>query len=237
MIIIYNLSGLLIGVLGVFLGIAAFLTTGQFWLGVLVIGSVWLWASLWWRKGTPQSGKRPFPSIFFIPLPFWALLAVPLAAGAGFVQVAAASRPTDARAQHIDAAQSRLRTAKLTGDEALARRVYDSVSRAMYVGSVPDRVSVYAERRDDAVLVIVKISNLRKFSDAAKAQSLDNVLAALESESGKQIYAGIMGIAAFGAVHTPEGRLVDDIVPERMLHGFVGPPPAVDATQVPRQSP
>jgi len=220
--IIYNISGLLIGFLGVVLGILSIAATGYVWVGILVVGAVWAGLGLWWRKGTAGSGKRPYPSVFFIPLPFLAILSLPLAVASMTADKASSAKLEDPRAQKLAVAKNSLRQEMLSGDTNLARTVLTEVMAGAYTSAVPNEVSVYAEPAGDAVLVIVKISNLRKFSESDKGLALNAIRKASETESVKEIYCGVMGFASFGAIQTPELRQVGKFVSDDLLLPFYG---------------
>ncbi len=74
MIIVYNPSGLIIGVLGLFLGMLVAVGSGLVSLGGATVAAVWIGAGLWWkyRVQAGQKNRSDSPAIFFIPLPFWA---------------------------------------------------------------------------------------------------------------------------------------------------------------------
>src|SRR5262245_32739532 len=99
MIIICNLSGLLLAGAGIVAGLFVALLSGWFSLGLLTLAAIWLAGGLWWRNHDLSRGvKRPYPALFFIPLPF---LAVPVAFVAVLlflvIEIGAHTKPADPR--------------------------------------------------------------------------------------------------------------------------------------------
>lgn len=100
MIIIYNLSGLLLAVAGVFVGLLVFLVSGWIGPGLLTIALIWFAGGLWWRNQEISPGvKRPFPAVYFIPLPFLAVPVAGLAVLMFVVDVGARLQPANRRAE------------------------------------------------------------------------------------------------------------------------------------------
>lgn len=86
MVIIFNLGGLLIGILGLVVGLILTLLTGNFGLGLLVVGAIWL---RFGRRRIDEDAQEvwPAPSLFFIPLFFWAFPVILIGLVAGLLQV------------------------------------------------------------------------------------------------------------------------------------------------------
>ena len=102
MIIVYNLSGLIVGVLGLLLGLLAALASGFVSLGGAIVAAVWIGAGLWWKYRTRPDGQiGRFPAIFFIPLPFWAAPLLLMSLLSLVIEVKAGKRPPDPRAGSV----------------------------------------------------------------------------------------------------------------------------------------
>lgn len=74
MIVIYNLAGLLLGGAGILLGIIVAALLNSLGAGFIVIAIAWAVGGYWWRNREIEPGMRhAFPSLFFIPLPVFAV--------------------------------------------------------------------------------------------------------------------------------------------------------------------
>src|SRR5262245_22885304 len=95
MLFVYNLTGLLFGIIGIVVGVVAWRVTG--WLPAFPMGIGLIWVVYGWRKRHPDdpAAFRRAPSFFFIPLRVWGvpllLLAVPL----GFYEPERITRETN----------------------------------------------------------------------------------------------------------------------------------------------
>src|ERR1700676_1985976 len=101
MIIIFNLSGLILAGAGIVAGLVVVMVTGWISPGLLTLAVIWFAGGLWWRNQEVSPGvKRPFPALFFIPMP---ILAVPAACLAvlGFLvaEWGAHAQPADPRVE------------------------------------------------------------------------------------------------------------------------------------------
>src|SRR5262245_6315869 len=125
MIIIYNLSGLLLAGAGVVAGLFVALLTGWFSLGLLTLAVIWFAGWLWWRNQEISRGvKRPYPALFFIPLPF---LAAPVAIVAALlflvIELQVHTRPPDPRSELFRADERMLDSAAASGDVQLSQKI------------------------------------------------------------------------------------------------------------------
>jgi hypothetical protein len=238
-IVIYNISGLLIGVLGIFVGFLAAGVTGSLAVGLLVMSACWAGVGLWWRNNrTPDGLKRRYPAIFFIPLPFLAIASTLLAIAVIPIEMNAPSqsRTPDPRRTQITQAESNLRTTSASGDVTLATSVHNAVSKAAFAGMIADRTNVHATTSDTGVLVLVKISNLKKFDKPARTALLQTVTDTVKAAPGldsKPLYIGIKGTLMYGAIQTPTQTNLNTDGPDDLLAFFGAPPVEAPVTATP----
>ncbi len=126
MIIIYNLSGLILASAGIMAGLVVFMVSGWISPGLLTLAVIWFVGGFWWRnqKDVSPGVKRPFPALYFIPLPF---LAVPAAAVAALlllvVDLGGRAQRADRRAELFRADDQMLDSAAATGELAVPANV------------------------------------------------------------------------------------------------------------------
>jgi hypothetical protein len=76
MLLVHNRTGLILGLIGIFVGMVAAALTGWLGVGGLTLAAIWFGGGLWWKyRPRPDGLPGRYPSIYFIPLPF---LAVPV---------------------------------------------------------------------------------------------------------------------------------------------------------------
>lgn len=228
MILIYNLSGLLVGLAGVVLGGAVAVLSGFLSLGLLVLAFVWIAGGIWARnRPVAGGGKRPFPSIFFIPTPFLAVVPLGLAILIGVVEVAGLDRRNDPRAQTLRETETTFRMRSISGDTGLAMAIHKSIAGGNFAGSIPSDVGVHAEFTPTAVLVIVKIDNLTKFSSTGRLAVLETISRTVKESpdhGAKAGYFGVKGRLSYGAVKTPQSTVLKTTTSDALLP-FYGPDP------------
>ena len=224
MIFIFNLSGLLLGLAGAAAGIVTIVLTGRLSFGVAILCFVWL--AFGWRKIDPATGaKRPFPSLFFIPLPFLALPLLLLTVPMLFVERDRPDTPRDPRAALLDADERSLRSSLVSGDAALSKKLRDVLVEAAASEVKPEEFRVFTRTRGGDVLVLVQVPNLKQFADTARVELLDAVetIVDLERSGGGGTYVGVKGRVAFGAIRVPpDVTKTGTVVPESMLYPFYG---------------
>ena len=227
MIIVYNLSGLLLGLAGTGAGLVVALATRHLSLGVLAMALVW--SIFGWRRVDPVTRmKRPFPSVFFIPLAFIGLLLAVAAVPMFVLERVAKARPQDPRAAMLDADEATLRSVRAGGDAALSGEILDHLQSIVDTGEAKvEDYHVFTRLSPDAVLVLVHVPNLRQYKPAAREQLLafiEGMLLAEERTQGKKVYIGVKGRVAYGALRAPND-LTDTgaAVSERSLYDFYGP--------------
>ena len=229
MLIIYNLPGLLVGLAGLAGGFAGLLLSGSIGVGLSAVAAVWFAAGFWWRRrpaadelGRPA--KRPWPALFFVPLPF---LAVPLAL-LGALAVAfertRADAPPDPLAEAFRVDEALLNAAPATGDADLARRVLATLEEVTVEAAGARNYSVFVRRKPGAVLVLMKAPNLKTYGDAAREQlvkAVAEIVRAGAPGDPPAVYVGVKGRALFGAIRTPTGgvRTGGAVVP-KPLYAF-----------------
>lgn len=229
MILIYNFSGFLLGLVGLVAAVVMFLITEHLSFALLALAATWL--TFGWRKKDRQTGqKKPFPSVFFIPLVFLAiplaLLAVPLFV----IERVAKARTPDPRAALLQADEDKLRHSAASGDAILSRAILDHLSSIASEEAKAEDYHVFTRVKDDAVLVLVRAPNLRQYKDEARSQLLNFIEGMLWAEDGmidRRIYIGVKGKVGFGAVRLPgDVTRVGAVVSESLLYDFYGPPQA-----------
>ncbi len=237
MIIIFNWSGLLIGFAGCVMGLIVGVLTGSLAVGLLGLSATWIGLGLTWRnsrgKGEP---KRPFPSLFFIPLPFLAIVTVILALLAIPVDLKSKDKVNDPRAQSLGWAESSLRSANASGDVDLSTAVHQVISSKAHSGAIPSSLSVYTDATDSAVLVLVKVGNLKEFSEDARRSLLstvDTAVKAFSTHQSKQLYVGIKGTALYGAIQTPSQTITKTTPNTPLLDYYTGAAPAANPSPFP----
>lgn len=211
MLIIYNLSGFLVTLAGLVLGVVATCTTGLMSVGVFVASAVWIGGGLWWRSMKRADGtKWAWPAVFFVPMPIWGAVLLVLGGALSVgMDFASSRRSKDPRHAMFQVDENAARGQMIAGDDATARAVYEVVTGTRYSGAFAQDVKVYASVKPEGVLTIVQISNLKLFSETARSEALDAIdgaLAKLPALEGKKRYIGIKGKLIFGAVKTPTRR-------------------------------
>jgi hypothetical protein len=234
MILIYNLPGLLVGIVGVAVGLVVALASGMLSLGVLALAAVWFGLGLWWRNSLAQDGvKRPYPALFFIPLP---ILAIPLALASLPLLLAekgASRRAVDPRAALLRADEKALDAARLGGEIALSRRIADALESGPIEEAKADDCHIFTRTGPGAVLVLVKAPNLRKYKETTRIRLLGAIAEAVSAggqAEGRRIYIGVKGRVAFGAIRVPPDRVkTGAVVDPSPLYDFYGEKPATPA--------
>ena len=227
MIIIYNLSGLLLGLAGVAAGIVVGLATRHLSLAVLAMALVW--SIFGWRRVDPVThAKRPFPSVFFIPLAFIGLFLCCASVPLFLVERVARNAPRDPRAALLDADEATLRRFRAGGDASLSRDVLEHLASIVEESEAKvEDYHVFTRLGPDAVLVLVQVPNLKRYKPEAREQLLnfiEGMLWAEERAQGKKIYIGVKGSVAYGAIRGPEDfTKTGAAVNERPLYDFYGP--------------
>lgn len=229
MLLIYNLPGLLIGLAGLFVGLIAAVAAGSFGVGIIVASIIWCALGFWWRrKPTADGTPRPYPSIFFIPLPFLALFTLLVGLGIAPLEfMAGRKRVQDPRTAMLETAERSVQTSSVSGDTELATLIRDAVTKGNFSGMMADSTNVHVATDDTRVLVIVKVSNLKKFPEPARVQVLDAVAETVKAHAPSQDKAqfiGIKGPLMFGASRTPTGTLTRTTTGDE-LHDYFGPAP------------
>lgn len=222
MIIIYNLSGLILGVAGIGAGLLVAMATGSIGGALLVLSIVWIAGGFWWH-----SRERPFPAIFFIPLPFiampLAMLAVPLL----LVQPRAHAEAADQRSIEFRADEKMLDAAAATGDIELSQSILAALRAVPTEEGASEPYSVCTHTAGDSALVLVKAVNLKKYKDPTRHLLLQEIRKVVRDRTASQetrLFIGIKGRLTYGAVETPPGDVrVASSISESKLFDFYGP--------------
>ena len=247
MIIIFNLSGLLIGALGVFFGIlvaGGLATAGSpLWLcpGLLGIAGVW-WVYGCSKPDLKTGEMRPAPSIFFIPLRYWGLVVALLSFPMGLVELVAppganqaggGAVANDPRKQQFDELEKGL-SHNQTDDDELSALLTVMIAKVM----PGEPVNVAIKSSDSSVLVLMKLKDLKKIKDENRKVLLNGIRELAESRRPDvKVFAGIRGKLLFGAVTTPgHPDQVGAVVDEEPLLAFFDPPPAPQTDSKPEIS-
>jgi hypothetical protein len=230
MIIVYNPSGMIFGVLGLFLGILVAVGSGLVSLGGLTVAAVWIGASLWFKNRTRADGQPGrFPAIYFIPLPFWAAPVVLASLFALVIEVKGGRRLPDPREPLFTADKRMLDKASFTGDVSLSKSLVEALGKITGEDAIADNYHVFTKLGDGAVLVLIKSPNLKNFEMPDRVKLLHNIESILASQTqtkGKQPYIGVKGRLTFGAIRVPPNRIeTGSVVLESPLYDFYGPAP------------
>lgn len=232
MIVIYNFSGLLVGLLGIVILMAAAVVTGSAGFGLLLGGLTWVAAGFWWRSRVkPGEPKNPYPAVFFIPLPFIGIAIALAAIPTIFVDMRRASLPVDPRAAQFKTDEDFLRKPTLGGNGNLSAAVH----KAITADDLKSTVNVTTHVKNDRVLVLAQISHLKDYDKEARKKLLADVLKAVIASpdgKGKTAFVGIKGRTLYGIVHVPQSiTQIGESVKEEALYDFYGPAqPAVQST-------
>lgn len=247
MIIIYNISGLLIGVLGLFFGLLVAGGLGTVGSPLSLCPGLLGIAGIWWvyGRGKPdlKTGEmRPAPSFFFIPLRYWgvvvALLSVPmglieLSGPPGANPAGGGAVANDPRQQQFDELEKGL-SRNQTDDDELSALLTVMIAKVL----PGEPVNVAIKSSDSSVLVLMKLKDLKKIKDENRKMLLSGIreLAAVRRPDVK-VFAGIKGKLLFGAVTTPgQPDQVGTVVDEKPLLAFFDPPPAPQTDSKPETS-
>lgn len=247
MIIIYNLAGLIVGAAGVLLGGMITAATGMLGAGVLTIALVWLVLGFLWRGWKmPPGQRRPYPSVFFIPLPFLAIPVLPLAVlilvgevtGGGHTQApGGAVAATDPRVASFQDDERTLSQSAVGGDAELSQYLASALAAELTEKAKADKYHVFTRVNPESVLVLVKAPNLRAYKEKARVQLLQAItelLARRDDLKEKKAYIGIKGNLTFGAIQVPPNRVeTGSVVLEQPLYDFYGPAPGTPADTQP----
>ncbi len=230
MIIVYNPSGLIIGVLGLFLGMLVAVGSGLVSLGGATVAAVWIGAGLWWKyRVRPDKKIGRFPAIFFIPLPFWAAPLVMMSLLAALIEVRVGRRPADPREARFKADKRMLDSESLSGDVFLSKSLLDALGKINGEQARADDYHVFTKLGDDTVLVLIKSPNLKNLEMPARVELLHTIEAILASQpqtKGKQQYIGVKGQITFGAIRVPPDQIkTGSVLVESPLYDFYGPSP------------
>ncbi len=228
MIIVYNLSGLIVGVLGLVLGVLVAVASGLVSLGAATVAAVWIGAGLWWKyRARPDGQIGRFPAIFFIPLPFWAVPLVLMSLVALVIEIKAGRRTPDPREARFRADERLLDSASFSGDVSLSKSLFDALGKITVEEARADNYHVFTKLGDGNVLVLIKSPNLKNFKMPARVEllhAIESILATQPQTKGKQPYIGVKGRIAFGAIRVPPGQIqTGSVLAESPLYDFYGP--------------
>lgn len=225
MIIIYNLSGLLLGLGGAVLLVCGFALTRSVAVGILAAGL--LWTIFGWRRRTPPgTSKAASPSIFFIPLRIYGILLLVLAPPVLLMERLAARAPADPRSAALRSDVGLLRTTQFAGDVPLARHVQSAIAESAVPEANASGFKVLARTNGSKALIVLQATNLKQFTDNARIQILDSIeeLVKLARPDADELYIAIKGRFAYGALRTPtKGTQTGELVLDLPLLEFYGP--------------
>jgi hypothetical protein len=227
MIIVYNPSGLIVCVVGLFLGLLVAVVSGLVSLGGATVATVWIGAGLWCKYRARPDGKiGRFPAIFFIPLPFLAAPLVLMSLLALVIEVSVGRRPPDPREARFTADERMLDSASFSGDVSLSKSLGDALGKITVEEAKADNYHVFTKLGDDTVLVLIKSPNLKNFKMPARVEllhAIESILASQPQTKGKQPYIGVKGRIAFGAIRVPPDQIkTGSVLAESPLYDFYG---------------
>ncbi len=230
MIIVYNRSGMIFGVLGLFLGMLVAVGSGLVSLGGATVAAVWIGAGLWWKyRARPDGTIGRFPAIFFIPLPFLAAPLVMLSLLAAVIEVRVGRRPPDPREARFKADRRMLESAALSGDVSLSKSLLDALGKINGEEARTDDYHVFTKLGDDTVLVLIKSPTVKNLEMPARVKllhTIESILASQPQTKGKQPFIGVKGQITFGAIRVPPDQIkTGSVVVESPLYDFYGPAP------------
>src|SRR5688572_6181491 len=116
MIVIYNLSGLLFGVLAAGIGIATAAVTDRPSVGLAAFALILIGSAGWFRGASHPRGRRRFPSVFFVPLWIPGILLLLISGPLFLAEAYRKSLPPDPRQAKLDADEAELRRLTTSGD-------------------------------------------------------------------------------------------------------------------------
>jgi hypothetical protein len=221
MILIYNISGLLVALLGLFVGASLLLATGSVALGLFAIAGIWCWLGR--SKLNIETGeKRPAPAIFFIPMIFWGILVGLAAFPALITDIAGVKNNGQAVAADPIAQQFKRDEAGLKTNESDAPELSAALVLLISEALPGEAVNVRVKSSADAVLVLMKLRDLKKISDSGRETLLEVIRKLVERHRpGVKTFVGIKGKLLYGAISTPtQPLLVGTSVSERELYAF-----------------
>ena len=153
------------------------------------------------------------------------LAAVALVATAGGC---GAGGPADPRAALFNADEKALGDSATAGDAKLSELVKAGLQALTIPEAKAERYQVFTRRRGEAVLVLVKVPDLKKYKDNARRELLEAVVALVEAaDAGKKpkVYVGVKGGLVFGAARNGAGAVdTGRLVSESKLYGFYDEP-------------
>jgi hypothetical protein len=223
MFLIYNLSGLFVGLAGIIAFGAVVSVTGRNGIALLAASLVWIGLGFWWRnRPTGRPARNDYPSVFFIPLPFIGIGTVLLSLLAITVELKGGGS-ADPRSAKFDADEKQLREARSEGDVELSRQIRSAITD--FDGS--SDVNVFTRIEADRVLILAKVAKLSDVKEAARQKLLDQILKTVgefPAAQGKTPYVGVKGRLLYGIVHVPPGTTkIGEAAPEELLYDFYGP--------------
>ncbi len=134
----------------------------------------------------------------------------------------------DARVNYFKGDQAMLGSHQFGGDEKLSRMVQELINDVAVEEIKSEDYRVFTRRDGTKLLVLLQAEDLRSLADTARVELLDLIesLVTLSEPDVKEIYIGIKGRVAFGAVRTPKsGTKTGTLVDDRPLLHFYGPAP------------
>ncbi|MFO0915876.1 MAG: hypothetical protein U0795_23155 [Pirellulales bacterium] len=221
MIIICNFMGAVFGLLGLSVGFVVFGLTRSLTAGLVTLSGIWCWFGR--TKANPETEEMsPAPSIFFIPLFYWGMLLALAIVPAIALDISMFANPEKYSASDPLRSQFNLDEAGLKTNESdnpeLSADLILFISKAM----PGEPVNVRIKSSKDAILVLVKLADLRKIPKEGRQVLLDAISElAQRHRPGVKVYAGIKGKIAYGAISTPgQPAQIGSTIVERPLWCF-----------------
>jgi len=236
MILIYNARGLLIGLLGAVIGLAAAVVSGMMGLAPLLLGAVWIGLG---RRARDQHGQKgPIAHIFFIPLPILGVIALLLSVPTFFMDRTMRAERNDPRAAQLADDEESLKLVQYSGNLKLSRAIADHLIESSNAQIAGERIRVFTHLRGDAVLVLLQVPSLSRFQESARRQLLQEVREVTEKDplsSGRKAYIAAKGIVAYGAMETPGQGVIVRTTGHEPLYPFYDAPVSTQPTSGPTQ--
>ena len=236
MIIIFNIKGAVVALLGLLAGVVLTMLTRSLTLGVFAVVSVWC---IYGRAGIDKETgvKKVAGSFFFIPVFFWGivlgLIGIPLGILVDFAAIRADSSPSYTQSDKGEVSESSSFRRQFNLDEkGLATNESDDLEISSGVtelisAALPDsEKNIRVKSTADSVLILIQIPDLKRINQEDRTLLLYLVKSLAEGLRPRvKVYAGLKGNLVFGAILVPGSSVkTGKVVNEKPLYAFYASP-------------
>lgn len=206
--VIFNLKGLLVGVVVVIIFIAMAVLEFNMGLSFLVPGLIGLYMSS--KLSTKGEGFFALPSIFFIPTHVYTVLIVIVGAIFFFDDMSLFDkRPVDLRADMVEYDQAVLDSLDISGNDTIAQGIKDYVTSELIRQYKPENIAYRIVDSEDGerILVLVKYVKISEFDKESRRDILDlivNYCYGLEYFNNRDLYLAIQDEWSIWVTYTPQ---------------------------------